>query len=147
MSSRPLQSFSSERPVRAGAASWFAMAALDEVDALIDALRPTAESERRRDAVLQYVRECLHAHARLRGARCCVTGSFALKTYLPESDIDMTLLLPPADAAAAEGGAPEAGGDADEEWVVAVSEALCRAAMRHAPVSYTHLTLPTILLV
>ena len=93
------------------------MTALGEVDALIDALRPTAESERRRDAVLQYVRECLHAHARLRGARCCVTGSFALKTYLPESDIDMTLLLPPPD------GAADGAADADEEWVVAVTEA------------------------
>ena len=61
--------------MRAGAASWFAMAALDEVDALIDALRPTAESERRRDAVLQYVRECLHAHARLRGRAAALSST------------------------------------------------------------------------
>ena len=139
-------------------------------DRLLAALQPTAESERRRQAVLEYVIKCLNTHVRLRDAHCCATGSFALKTYLPESDIDITLLLSRAGRARARGGGSTAdgpvdgtrrdqadqadGSDAagasppsddqnndvtdtgadDDEWVMSVTDALCRAATaRRAP--------------
>ncbi|CAK4066277.1 unnamed protein product [Aphanomyces euteiches] len=86
---------------------------LRQVDAMIDqSFGPTTESERVRAKILRYLRyvldqsQCLYA--------CTPSGSFPLKTYLPDSDIDVCLEVPDPALVAT--------------WHLAVTQALIGAA-------------------
>jgi hypothetical protein len=61
-------------------------------------------------------------------AEVVVTGSSATKLYLPDSDIDLTILLAPAGTAATGPAAAVPQQPADSDWFVRVNEALCAAA-------------------
>ena len=60
---------------------------------LLDWLAPTPEAHRRRMAVFQFIRsvvsDCFGP-----GAKTVLIGSCALKTYLPDADIDMSVFVP-----------------------------------------------------
>jgi DNA polymerase sigma len=76
-------------------------------------------------AIFNFLRGLLRK--RLPNLECFLMGSFPLKTYLPDSDLDMTISvsgLPEGE----EGGEME-----DEAWLVRVNEALCRAAVGQSP--------------
>ncbi|KAF0686618.1 Aste57867_21590 [Aphanomyces stellatus] len=95
--------------------------ALRQVDAMIDhAFGPTSESERVRAKILRYLRfvldqsQCLYP--------CTPSGSYPLKTYLPDSDIDVCLEVPDPAAVAT--------------WHSAITQALIGAAtldLRYSP--------------
>ncbi|RHZ16981.1 hypothetical protein DYB31_007654 [Aphanomyces astaci] len=85
--------------------------ALRQVDAMINqAFGPTLESERVRAKLLRYLRHILDQ------GQCSYSitpsGSYPLKTYLPDSDIDVCLEVP----------------DAAATWHLAVTQALIGAA-------------------
>jgi hypothetical protein len=89
-----------------------------QVDIALLWISPTFESECRRNAVFGFVRDVLLEHPNLRESRIMLTGSFAAKTYLPDSDIDVSIMFPVDDTV-----------DRDE-WVYMVNNALCRAAVK-----------------
>eukprot|EP00750_Incisomonas_marina_P030411 INCI7494.3.p1 GENE.INCI7494.3~~INCI7494.3.p1 ORF type:complete len:1039 (-),score=135.20 INCI7494.3:370-3486(-) len=66
---------------------------LERTDKLLDWLAPTPEAHRRRMAVFQFIRsvvsDCFGP-----GAKTVLIGSCALKTYLPDADIDMSVFVP-----------------------------------------------------
>ncbi|RHZ22043.1 hypothetical protein DYB37_008904 [Aphanomyces astaci] len=85
--------------------------ALRQVDAMINqAFGPTLESERVHAKLLRYLRHILDQ------GQCSYSitppGSYPLKTYLPDSDIDVCLEVP----------------DAAATWHLAVTQALIGAA-------------------
>ncbi|ETV65612.1 hypothetical protein H257_17721 [Aphanomyces astaci] len=85
--------------------------ALHQVEAMNNqAFGPTLESERVRAKLLRYIRHILDQ------GQCSYSitpsGSYPLKTYLPDSDIDMCLEVP----------------DAAATWHLAVTQALIGAA-------------------
>ena len=55
---------------------------------------PTALAERRRNETFDFVKDVLQNH--IIEASVYMTGSFPLKTYLPDSDIDIMLCIPEA---------------------------------------------------
>ncbi|RHY32643.1 hypothetical protein DYB32_005788 [Aphanomyces invadans] len=97
--------------------------AMRQVDAMINqAFGPTLESQRVRAKLLRYLRHVLdQSHCFY---PCTPSGSYPLKTYLPDSDIDVCLEVPDAAAAAT--------------WHLAVTQALIGAAtpdVRSTPAS------------
>lgn len=69
------------------------LACLREWLQLLDWLSPSPEAHRRRMAVFQFIRsvvsDCFGP-----GAKTVLIGSCALKTYLPDADIDMSVFVP-----------------------------------------------------
>lgn len=65
----------------------------DRVDQLICWLAPTVEAEAKRSATFRFIKSIV-AKCFGPGIECALTGSFALKTYLADADIDVTILLP-----------------------------------------------------
>ena len=90
-----------------------------QADVLVLWLQPTTESEARREAVFGHVKAVLQRHPDLQDIPIFLDGSYSSKTYLPDSDIDVTL-----------------GGNSSslDEWVHHSNVALCRAAM--SPVEF-----------
>jgi len=88
-------------------------------------MQPTAESESRRTKTANYLRSLVRNQPELAGARVLDTGSFASKTYLPDSDVDLTLSLPCESKSRP--------GFNSNDWILAVNNALCRAAIGMRP--------------
>ena len=86
-------------------------------------MQPTSESEARRTNAANYVRSLIQQQPELAGARVLDTGSFASKTYLPDSDVDLTITLPCSSYP----------GAYSDDWMLAVNHALCRAAIGLPP--------------
>ena len=63
---------------------------------LVNWVQPTWDASERRQRVFQHVRSLLQQSPGLEDVSVLLTGSFPLKTYLPDADIDITLLLPPS---------------------------------------------------
>jgi hypothetical protein len=91
-----------------------------QVDVLLLWLQPTALSEARRAAALAHVQAALLSEPGLKDARAFLTGSYAAKTYLPDADVDLTLIFPQPPI--------------PDDWVHHVNAALCKAALRASPV-------------
>ena len=64
------------------------------VNELVDALRPTAQSERRRRAVFQHIAQLVEGCFAGEDVLVTAFGSVPLRTYLPDGDIDVCLLGP-----------------------------------------------------
>ena len=65
-----------------------AKAARDGVNRLLKSMGPTCEAEAKRRKIAVYVAGLLNEA----GFSCHLNGSYALKTYLPDSDIDLGVL-------------------------------------------------------
>ena len=65
-----------------------------QTEVLLQWLEPTALAERRRNETFDFVKDVLQNH--IIEASVYMTGSFPLKTYLPDSDIDIMLCIPEA---------------------------------------------------
>ncbi|KAK7232133.1 hypothetical protein SO694_00031383 [Aureococcus anophagefferens] len=79
-----------------------------QLDALLRALQPSRQSEERRGAVFGFVDEVLRKQFERTApaAEPFATGSFLSKTYLPDSDLDLTIIHPvgsPADGSRSAG--------------------------------------------
>ena len=61
------------------------------VDDVLDILVPTKESERTRESIVTWVRERIVEDA-CPGSEIRVGGSYALKTYLPDADVDLIVM-------------------------------------------------------
>ena len=61
----------------------------DQVETLIYSLQPCKRSEERRTAVYEFIYSILEE--RFPCVRCHLMGSFPLKTYLADSDLDITI--------------------------------------------------------
>lgn len=95
-----------------------------QADVALYWIAPTYESDLRRNAIFEFVRDVLLQHHSLQDCHVMLTGSFSAKTYLPDADIDISIHIPVSD-------------DIDsEDWVFFVNDALCRAAVKsgsHSP--------------
>eukprot|EP00949_MAST-11_sp_MAST-11-sp1_P001016 g1016.t1 len=124
-----------------------AKAARDGVNRLLKSMGPTCEAEAKRRKIAVYVAGLLNEA----GFSCHLNGSYALKTYLPDSDIDLGVLTEEwdtdrrrdsiADCNSRENGRDytreEVDADGTEskrttvrsrQWFLRVNEALCRAS-------------------
>lgn len=94
--------------------------ACDRIDKLIQWLGPTEESEKQRHLVVSYVRVLVQQSLINTSAADAIqvfpTGSFPLKTYLPNADIDVSIVYPTTSE------------EEESEWFLAVVQALCKAA-------------------
>ena len=90
-----------------------------EADLLCLWVAPCEESEARRRAISDHIRDVL-VRAGVQKDAIRGVGSFPSKTYLPDADIDLTILGHP--------------GDSDEATFL-VNSALCRTAVLHSPMS------------
>ena len=61
----------------------------EQVETLIDSLEPCKRSEERRHAVYDFV--CITLEERFPCVNCHLMGSFPLKAYLADSDVDITI--------------------------------------------------------
>lgn len=111
-----------------------------QVEALVRTLIPSRAAEERRRAVFDYVADLLEKRfeqcERLRTATCCATGSFLSKTYLPESDLDVTVLHAGIDHVVTDDSVSSVSSRgtvedcSEDSWVMVVNEALCRSALQ-----------------
>ena len=100
--------------VAASSASFAATSFLDSVvEGVIAGVAPTPESEARRSALTHALRSALTSA--LNGWAAFPSGSSVTRTYLPTSDLDVTLFVP-------------RGTEEGTDWVVRVTEALCRTS-------------------
>lgn len=67
---------------------------LSRIDEVIESIQPTQESEKRYAAVYQYIVQLVKRS--VIGDIAC-HGSYALKTYLPDADLDLTLFMQAGD--------------------------------------------------
>ena len=67
-----------------------------QLDALLRVLQPSRQSEERRGAVFGFVDEVLRKQfdSKMATVEPFCTGSFLSKTYLPDSDLDLTIIHP-----------------------------------------------------
>ncbi len=121
--------------------------ARDGVNRLLKSMGPTCEAEAKRRKIGVYVAGLLNEA----GFSCHLNGSYALKTYLPDSDIDLGVLTeewdtdrrrdPIADCNSRENGRDYTREEVDaysteskrtavrsRQWFLRVNEALCRAS-------------------
>ena len=93
------------------------------VDELIQWLGPTKESEHTRAHICEYIHTVIQNAFSSSAVELYTTGSFPIKTYLPDGDLDASILFyhhplripPPAQA----------------EWYFCVLEALCKASSKN----------------
>ena len=78
---------------------------------LVAAVQPTPAAARRRARVTAFMLDTIRA---VLGAEAYATGSTATSTYLPSSDIDIAVFMPPGQAAG--------------DWFIRLNEALCLAS-------------------
>ena len=65
-----------------------------QVDKLVLWLQPTRQAEKRRKEIFLFVKRVISSHLTF-GHAIILTGSTPLRTYLPDSDLDVTVLFPP----------------------------------------------------
>ena len=91
------------------------------IDQVVCALLPTRREMVVRHNVLLYIRGVVSST--LNGAECFAIGSHVSNTYLPNGDIDITIVL------ASDGTVKGAAASNDDPWFVKLNEALCMASM------------------
>ncbi|CAM9856041.1 unnamed protein product, partial [Phaeothamnion confervicola] len=118
-------------------------AASSQLDELLLWLQPCQAAERRRREVFERVRSVVLEGAT--GAEVFSCGSYPLKTYLPDGDIDMVVVFPGTSRrgpgsgggnggdGGGNGGGGNGGGEAVERGLSQVNTALCLAAMCLTP--------------
>lgn len=93
-----------------------------QCDVLLLWISPTEESEARRTMIFHFVAQILRSSPGLEKAEVLLTGSFAAKCYLPDSDIDLMLIMPKVSRSSSSL-------ESDSDWVLLATNALCRAAL------------------
>ena len=84
------------------------------VDKILDSISPNAQAASKRMLVVGHVRKIISAALTAMGTY--LTGSFPLKTYLPDSDIDITVIV---------------GEDEASSWYTRLLEALTGSAIEN----------------
>ena len=101
-------------------------AAEAQVDELLRVLRPTPRAEARRREAVDVVGAALRAHAALAGAALAPAGSYAVRTYLPDADVNLALASPRRD----DGGAGRPAATTRQPHVVGDAQRLVRVDFR-----------------
>lgn len=108
------------------------------IDQVVYALLPTRRDMDVRENVLMYIRGVVSST--LQGAECFAIGSHVSNTYLPNGDIDITIVLANDGSVAAQNaaacvgagavaGAAAVAADLGDPWFVRLNEALCMTSM------------------